>query len=297
VSDTRAGLRRKIDSAGELRSVVRTMKAVASSSIVQYERSVAALADYARTVELGLSAGFRQADAGRLPVEPRAALHPGATVAIVFGSDQGLVGQFNDAIAEHAIHALADVAGPVQVWAVGERVQARLADQGVTTTGLFAVPASVQAISALVAQILVATESPGATGANGRAAALYLFHNRPSSGAIYTPVTQRLLPLDAAWQRELMQRPWPTHQLPEVMGVGTTTLQALIGEFLFICLFRASAESLASENASRLAAMQRAEKNIDQLLDDMKTTSNRLRQSSIDEELFDVVSGFEALSQ
>ena len=64
-----------------------------------------------------------------------------------------------------------------------------------------------------------------------------------------------------------------------------------------MCLYRACAESLASENASRLAAMQRAEKNIDGLLADMKTTSNRLRQSSIDEELFDVVSGFEALSQ
>jgi len=300
VSDTRAGLRHKIDSAGELRSVVRTMKAVASSSIVQYERSVAALADYARTVELGLSAAFRQADAGRMPAELRAPPglrappHSGATAAIVFGSDQGLVGQFNDAIADHAIHALAGVAGRAQVWAVGERVQARLADKGVISSGLFAVPASVQAISALVAQILVATDSPGATG---RAATLYLFHNRPSSGAIYTPVTERLLPLDAAWQRGLMQRPWPTHQLPEVLGAGTTTLRALIGEFLFVCLFRACAESLASENASRLAAMQRAEKNIDQLLDDMKTTSNRLRQSSIDEELFDVVSGFEALSQ
>jgi F-type H+-transporting ATPase subunit gamma len=42
--------------------------------------------------------------------------------------------------------------------------------------------------------------------------------------------------------------------------------------------------------------MQRAEKNIDDVLEGMKATSNRLRQSSIDEELFDVVSGFEALS-
>ena len=294
MSDTRASLRHKIDSAGELRSVVRTMKAVASSSIVQYERSVAALADYARTVELGLSAAFRQGDAGWMPAESRGPQQSGAAAAIVFGSDQGLVGQFNDAIADHAIHALAGVAGPVKVWAVGERVQARLADEGVTTSGLFDVPASVQGISALVGQILVAT---GSGGASGRAAALYLFHNRPSSGAIYTPVTERLLPLDAAWQRGLMQRQWPTHQLPEVLGVGTTTLQALIGEFLFVCLFRACAESLASENASRLAAMQRAEKNIDQLLDDMKTSSNRLRQSSIDEELFDVVAGFEALSQ
>jgi F-type H+-transporting ATPase subunit gamma len=60
-------------------------------------------------------------------------------------------------------------------------------------------------------------------------------------------------------------------------------------------LYRACAESLASENASRLAAMQRTDKNIDELLDDLNRTFHRLRQNGIDEELFDVISGFEAL--
>ena len=43
--------------------------------------------------------------------------------------------------------------------------------------------------------------------------------------------------------------------------------------------------------------MQRAEKNIDELLENLNGTFHRLRQSSIDEELFDVISGFEALSK
>ena len=59
MSDTTASLRRKIDSAGDLQSVVRTMKALAASSIGQYEKSVRALGDYYRTVELGLGACFR----------------------------------------------------------------------------------------------------------------------------------------------------------------------------------------------------------------------------------------------
>ena len=80
------------------------------------------------------------------------------------------------------------------------------------------------------------------------------------------------------------------------MNDGEQTLLAFVREYLFVSLFRACAESLASENASRLAAMQRAEKNIDELLEDLNRTFHRLRQSSIDEELFDVVSGFEALS-
>ena len=300
MSDTIAGLRRKIGSAGELRSVVRTMKAVAASSIAQYERSVAALADYYRTVELGLSVTFREVEPlsapseSQVPALPGAIAAPAATGAIVFGSDQGLVGQFNDAIADHAEAALAALPGPLRLWAVGERVQARLADAGRATTAMFAVPASVTGIAALVAQILHETD---VLGTRDRAAELYLFYNSPAMGAIYTPVTERLLPLDAAWRRKLTQRHWPTHNLPQVLGTASTTLRALIGEYLFVSLFRACAESLASENASRLAAMQRAEKNIDELLESMNAAFYRLRQSSIDEELFDVVSGFEALSQ
>jgi F-type H+-transporting ATPase subunit gamma len=294
VSDTGAGLRHKIGSAGDLRSVVRTMKAVAAASIAQYERSVAALADYCLTVELGLAVCLRQVEAPSAPIGSPVATGSDGVGAIVFGSDQGLVGQFNDVIADRAVHALATLPGPARVWAVGERVQARLAEAGMATAGTFAVPTSVSAITTLVGQILVATDAPDM---QRRAAGLYLFYNEPSVGAIYTPVTERLLPLDTAWRRRLLQRHWPTHNLPEVLGARTTTLAALIGEYLFIRLFRACAESLASENASRLAAMQRAEKNIDELLRTMNATFHRLRQNSIDEELFDVVSGFEALSQ
>jgi F-type H+-transporting ATPase subunit gamma len=60
---------------------------------------------------------------------------------------------------------------------------------------------------------------------------------------------------------------------------------------LFVSLFRASAESLASENASRLAAMQRADKNIEELLETLERNYHRLRQASIDAEMFDVIAG------
>jgi F-type H+-transporting ATPase subunit gamma len=159
--------------------------------------------------------------------------------------------------------------------------------------GLFAVPNSVQAITPLVGQIQIESEAHRAKGDYVR---LYIFHNRPKSGALYEPVSQRLLPLDAAWQKGLAEVPWPAKVLPEVLCSDTVTLRALIREYLFISLFRACAESLASENASRLAAMERADKNIDELLENLHGTFHRLRQAGIDEELFDVIAGFEALS-
>ena len=292
MSDTTASLRRKIRSAGDLQSVVRTMKALAASSIGHYEKSVRALADYYRTVELGLGACFRESEPAALKLERKGQTDAGAIGAVVFGSDQGLVGQFNDVVADYAIKTLAALPGKPKVWAVGERVHARLADAGLSLMGLFTVPNSVQAITPLVGQIQIEGEAHRAKGEYAR---LYVFHNRPQSGALYEPVSQRLLPLDAQWQQGLAKVPWPTKSLPEVLGGEVGTLRALIREYLFISVFRACAESLASENASRLAAMQRAEKNIDELLEDLNRTFHRLRQSGIDEELFDVVSGFEAL--
>ena len=293
MSDTTGSLRRKITSAGDLQSVVRTMKALAASSIGQYETSVLALTDYYRTVELGLGACFRKSDPATLAAEQKGQTDAGAIGAVVFGSDQGLVGQFNEVVADYAVKTLAALPGKARIWAVGERVHARLVDAGLPLMGLFAVPNSVKAITPLVGQIQIESE---AHRAKGEYACLYVFHNRPQSGAVYEPVSQRLLPLDAQWQKGLAKVCWPTGNLPEVMGPGTGTLRALIREYLFISLFRACAESLASENASRLAAMQRADINIDASLEDLNGTFHRVRKSGIDEELFDVISGFEALS-
>lgn len=309
MSDTIASLRRKIDSAGDLQSVVRTMKALASSSIGQYEQSVRALSEYYRTVELGLCVCFREIGPGTMRPEQKGRTAQNAIGAIVFGSDQGLVGQFNEIVADYAIKTLATLPGNLQVWAVGERVHTRLADADLPLTGLFAVPNSVKAITPLVGQILVESETlhrPSTshrTGSSdtfstnqGEAIELHLFYNRHTAGAIYEPVSQRLLPLDENWHRKLAELPWPTGNLPEVIG-STATLRALICEYLFVSLFRACAESLASENASRLAAMERADKNIDELLENFHATFHRLRQTGIDEELFDVISGYEALSE
>jgi F-type H+-transporting ATPase subunit gamma len=293
VSDTTASLGRRIHSARELQSVVRTMKSLAASSIGQYERSVRALGDYYRTVELGLGACLRASESAA-PRGGKRHGDPAVVGAVVFGSDQGLVGQFNDIVVANAAKTLATLPGKARVWAVGQRVHARLAAAGVAPTGFFGVPSSVEAIAPLVGQILVETEAP-----HKRAALtdLYLFYNRSAPGAAFAPVSERVLPLDRDWRRARASFEWPTQTPPEVIGGGEATLRALVRGYLFVSLFRASAESLASENASRLGAMQRAEKNISESLESLQGAFHRVRQGGIDEELFDVVSGFEALSK
>jgi F-type H+-transporting ATPase subunit gamma len=296
MSDSLAGLRRKIDGASDLDSVVRSMKALAAASIGQYEKAVLALTDYYRTVELGLIVSLRKQEGAGHPFEVgESRQKPAQTVgAIVFGSDQGLVGQFNEVLADFTARALNALPGEKNVWAVGGRIHDGLTDAGLPPAKLFAVPTSVNAITPLVGQIVVEIEKQHGQGEFGQ---LYLFHHSPRSGAVYEPVSQRLLPLDAQWARRLTHLPWPTKSLPEILSGQEQTLAAFVRAYLFVSLFKACAESLNSENASRLAAMQRAEKNIEEMVDDLHHTFRRLRQTSIDEELFEVLAGYESLSK
>jgi F-type H+-transporting ATPase subunit gamma len=301
MSGTLESLRRKIDGAADLQGVVRSMKALAASSIGQYEKAVQSLDDYYRTVELALVACLHQAGAVSLAEgkhQPHERPHEGPYQenigAVVFGSDQGLVGRFNEVIVEFAVHELKTLPGKItKIWAVGDRAHALLADTSIAPVDLLSVPTSVDAITSLIGQILIKGQ---AALDHGDVEEVYVFHNHPKFGAVYEPVSERLVPLDHIWQNKLAVMAWPTKNLPEVIEGAKAALPAFVRGYLFVLLFQACAESLASENASRLAAMQRAEKNIADILEDLNRTFRRVRQESIDEELFDVISGFEALT-
>ena len=288
-------LRGKIARAGTLGSVVRTMKTLAAVNIRQDEEAVRALGDYNHAIELGLSACLHLTENGRSAFRDEQRKDV-LTIAIVFGSDQGLVGQFNDLVAETFQREHANIPGAIAVIPVGERVQSRLEDAGHRAEKLFALPNSVSAITPLVGDLLTEVERLREKSA---ATELLLFYNRPVSGETYRPVSTRLLPFDVKWANEIASRAgkWPTSSKPEIIDGVKSVQWALLREYLFVSLFRACAESLAAENASRLSAMQRAEKNIDDMLEELTRRYNERRQAGIDEELFDVVSGFQSLGE
>ncbi|WP_259066036.1 F0F1 ATP synthase subunit gamma [Mucilaginibacter sp. X4EP1] len=292
--DTLEDLRKKLSGAKDIKSVVRAMKAMAASNITQYEAAVSSLGDYYHTVSLGIVAWLIHEKINGVTDNKVPGRSNGKSVcAIVFGSDQGLVGRFNNVMADFVKRSLDALPGNKTLWVIGERVQLLLADAGLMAAKTFAVPNAIDAVTPLIGQILAAigdlTERQPETQ-------FYIFHNQPKPLAGYEPAVQRLLPLDERWRHDFDQVKWPTSKLPELIGDPGPALLALINEYLFVSLFKACAESLASENASRLEAMQRADKNIGNLLDSLGHKFQRLRQSSIDEELFDVVSGFEALN-
>ncbi|MEO6669590.1 MAG: F0F1 ATP synthase subunit gamma [Ferruginibacter sp.] len=293
--DTLENLRSKTDGAKDLKSVVTAMKAMAASNIVQYETAVSSLADYFHTIALGIVAYFKAEKIAGINEKATTKNKPDEVIcAIVFGSDQGLVAQFNDSMTNFVSTSLKALPGKKEIWAVGERVQLLLSDEGFNTTKLYHVPNDINAVTPLVTELLNKSQERQQKEA---VTSFYIFYNQPKTGSGYTPVMQRFLPLDEKWKNSLQQIQWPTKLQPQIAGAVKPTLVALINGYLFASLFKASVESLASENASRLDAMQRAEKNITDLLEDLGKKYHRLRQSSIDEELFDVVAGFEALKK
>ncbi len=290
---TLESLSRKLKGAGELNSIVRTMKAMAASNIGQYEKAVESLGDYNKTVALGIIAYFETNKIVLLnELEGANGKKEKSICAIVFGSDQGFVGQFNDSLTSYVSSYLNKMSEAKEIWTIGARIPLLLLDAGQNVTEKFTLPSAITTVTALIGSILLNVQESHEQGSLDE---FYIFYNRSMPGALYEPTCQRLLPLDEKWRKELSQQKWPTKKIPQIIGNGKVIIAKLIEEFLFVTLYQACAESLASENHSRLVAMQRAEKNIGELLEDLGHTYHRLRQSSIDEELFDVVSGFEAL--
>lgn len=287
--DSLESLRRKITSADELKSVVRTMKALAAANIGQYEAAVNSLQDYYNTVELGIiSCLFKN----KTIISHNKKTGSKPACALLAGSDLGLVGKFNDSLVEYFLKISQSIDRDLVIWTVGDRIGPALNESDLNTDKIYTAPSSVQAVTPLVASILadIATELD-----NNRFSEFYVFYHKPNHGIGYTPTHQRILPIDQTWQLNFSEKKWPTQKVPQVIGDTEKVLKNFIDEYLFVSLFKALTESLTSENASRLAAMQRAEKNIEELLDNLGHEFHSLRQSSIDEELFDIISGFESI--
>jgi len=274
-------------------AVVRVMKALAAASIRQSERAVESLAEYNRTIESGLQIVLRnraEAVAADTPPGQRWGI-------IVFGSDQGMCGSFNEQVASFAldeIDALAPKGEDRTVLVVGARLVGRLEDAGCAVGKLFALPGTVAGITSAVQDVLLEVEElRGREGVDQ----LLLVHHRPGDAGGSRPGRLQLLPIDRAWLRSLAARNWDSPSLPTFTMDWHRLFSALIRQHLFVALYRAFAESMASENISRLASMQAAEKNIESHLSRLTVDYHQGRQQSITEELLDIVAGFETLTR
>lgn len=291
--ETTEQLHRRIESYEDLQSIVRTMKALSAVSIRQYEQAAGALAEYYRTVELGLHVVLRQLRDTTPAQEHR---RDGELAAIVFGSDHGLCGRFNEEIVDYALERLQSAPTAFdsrRVLAVGARAAALLEAARQPVEEDFLVPGAAARITATVQQILLKIDDWRTQAGVNR---VYLFYNRHLEGSAHRPTGIQLLPVNLRRFRRLEEERWPSRRLPTFTMDAQPLLARLLRQYFFVSVFRACAESQAAEHASRLAAMQAAEKNLGDRLEDVVGEYRRVRQDAITTELLDVVAGFEALA-
>ncbi|WP_455212364.1 F0F1 ATP synthase subunit gamma [Kaarinaea lacus] len=287
-------LHKQLDSLDDLRTIVKTMKALSAASIRQYERAVSALSSYYLTVERGLHVVLK--DLQQPPAPVRRERESPRLAAIVFGSDHGLCGRFNEEITEYALNRMASSpANPHDrlILAVGARIAASLEHEGQPVEEDFLVPGTASQITASVQQILIKIDE---WREQAGVYYVYLFYNRHSGRKGYQPTGFELLPINLRRFHRLEEQTWPSHNLPTFTMDREALLSRLLKQYLFVTIFRACAESQASEHASRLAAMQSAERNLDERLEEVTRIFRRERQNAITSELLDVVSGFEAIT-
>ncbi|MDP4640170.1 MAG: F0F1 ATP synthase subunit gamma [Pseudomonadales bacterium] len=287
-------LRKQLASLDELRAIVKTMKALAAASIRQYEQAVVALDGYDQSIERGLYVVLQDLEDSPKPAERRP---PAAHfAAVVFGSDHGLCGRFNEEITGHALQCMNSIAKAPDRWrllAVGARVASSLAQAGRTIEAGILTPSSAAQITVTVQQILLKIDAWRQQADVGD---VYLFYNRRVDGRGYNPADTKLLPVDLQRLQLLREQHWPSRRLPTFTMGREELLSRLLHQHLFVSIFRACAESLVSEHASRLAAMHSAERNLDERLDDVTMVFRRARQGVITAELLDVMAGFEAIT-
>ena len=285
-------LAQRLDTLGDLRDVTRTMKALSSSSVRQYEHAVEALDAYYRTVEMGLHVVLGQH--ARPETTGRRRAKPAEAAVVVFGSDSGLCGRFNDVVCDPALarlQGLGITGERRRVLAVGGKAAAALERSGQPVKECLFTPGSADGITGTVASILVTTE---AWQEEHGVEAVWLFYNRHAGKGRYEPAELQLLPVDPERFQRAEEVAWPTRVLPTFSMDADALLSALLRQYLFVALSRACAESLASEHNARLVAMQSAGKNIDEAIETTRAEHRRLRQEQITAELLEVVTGYEA---
>ncbi len=286
-------LKRQIHTAEDLETVVRTMKALAAVNIRQYEAAAESLGRYQNTIEQTV----------RMLVWNNAAFAAHQTTSratrlglIAFGSDQGMCGGFNESISDFVVETARQSRGDgvaVRIVVLGRRLADRLFEAGHSIDHLFDLPGSVSGMTGVIQGLLPWIDRWRTDHGFDSAA---VCHHRRIARTNYEPTKRTLLPVSP--QEFLAEQPrrWSGRSLPLVTMPPDQLWRAVVRQYLFVSLFQACAESQASENAARITAMQTAETHIHDRLGEFQLDYQQMRQTSVTEELLEVITGFEALT-
>lgn len=300
---TLEGLKKRIKTTNSLKDIVSSMKTLSAVSVGQYEKSSKALDVYSSVIEEAIFALVKDVS---FPLNSKALTNQKA-IAVIFGSDQGLVGKFNKSIMDFAFDFLEKnhfSKTDTTFIVAGKSLASKVVANGVDIDTLFNMPSSVKIMISVAKKIIfrimelcfqdVDSESDFSFSKNNLK--VFLFFNRKTSSSFSQEVIQ-LLPLDNNFFQKIKTRKWKSNKIPMFRANSSLLISSFVRQLLFVNIYKAIAQSLASEHFTRMLTMQNAEKNIDEHLEEMNLDYQQRRQTEITNELLDVVSGAEVLNQ
>jgi F-type H+-transporting ATPase subunit gamma len=290
-------MRLRIRSVGNIAQVTRALQAVSASRVRRAQQSVQATRPYATKAWEVLQ---------HLALQPgRDNVHPLLTqrasiqriLVVLISSDRGLAGAYNANIVRFGLESFRSAPAPVRYVIVGrkgrEMLSRRRVDILAEFSGMPAEPrfADVSAIGKLVVEEYL----------TNRADQVHLVYTDFVNLLRQDPTSKLLLPLQVRGEGARVMRfgeaaagPQPAY----LYEPGQAELiDQIVPRFTALQLYHALLESIASEQAARMVAMQSATQNASELVGALRLDYNKARQQAITSEMLDIVGGVEALRQ
>lgn len=288
-------IRRKIESAQDMHSVVKTMKVLAAVNIHTYEKAVQAINYYYQNIENALQIVLKEnPEILKSPVK----VHKEVGGMIILGAQRGMAGNFNMPNVNNIENWLSKAniykESSLLISTIGDRIAEQIKDIGLISKYVFDFPDFRYHLDGIIQELLLMIEK---WRFEKNLTKIQVFYNRPLSSSTFQPFDFQLYPLNKNWMKELSERKRTSRSIPMYNIPAGELFNKIISQYFYISLYRAFIESMASENASRLIAMRKAEQNIEEQLEELDAQFNKQRQDSITEELLDIVAGFEALTK
>ncbi len=132
---------------------------------------------------------------------------------------------------------------------------------------------------------------------NGEYDELYVIYNEFVTVASQKPAVVKLFPLPKMGSEELEDIPFDKRINYIYEPSESALLKKLLPMYVHVLIFRALLETSAGENGARMAAMDNATRNCEELINSLTLKYNKARQAAITAELMDIVGGTEALAK
>jgi F-type H+-transporting ATPase subunit gamma len=259
-----------------VRGVVSAMRATAAGRIQAAQRAMTAARQYRDVVLRGLSALGPAA----LALVPRAEVR--SVLLFVMTSEQPLCGGFNHAVIDRALaaHRALAPAARIELVAVGQRGGRVLAARGLAPDAVEPGATALGGLRDVVRRLAARADHAYSAGT---VAAVDVVYARYRSVSEQVPTVARVLPLDPSVLPAVPAPGACCRYLPEPQLVA-----GLISQFAYISLYHAAVESFASEQASRLVAMDGATRNTGRMVDELAALERRERQHEITRQVLEL---------